>query len=365
MSKIAVLGAGLVGRTIAVDLSRGGHNVVSYDMDENNLNLLSNYTDIEKKQVDLTMFNYETQLIDFDLIVSAVPGRVGYRVLKDIICGAKKDCVDISFFIEDYRPLDALAKENNLRVVIDCGIAPGMSNMILGREYENMLVRNYKFSVGGLPQERVLPFEYKAPYSPSDVIEFYTRPVRKRINGVDVIEEPLSDIENLYVENIGTLEAFETDGLRTLLTSFPEIQNMTEKTIRYPGYADKINLLKDMGFFKKENLNNTAQVLINEWKMKPSDKDLTVMIADVNGIDLLGNKIHIQYSLVDKHDGEFSSMSRCTAFTCTAVVDLILNKNINEFGVHPPEIIAKDNNCFDEILNHLKNRNVLWQKKYI
>jgi len=364
IKKIAVLGAGQIGRTIAIDLSRNGHKVSCYDINLNCLNLLSEYDTINKNQVNLLSLNYDTTFESYDLIVSAVPGFMGYRVLESIIL-AKKDCVDISFFSENYEALAQLAIENEVRVVVDCGIAPGMSNLILGRESENLNIKNYKVSVGGLPQEKIYPFEYKAPYSPLDVIEFYSRPVRLRENGVDVIKKPLSNIEELFIPGVGELEAFDTDGLRTLLTSFPDIDNMSEKTIRYPGHADKIQLLKDMGFFKEENIENTIKVLVEEWRINPTDKDITIMVANIEGLDEFGDDVKISYSLIDKHDGKFHSMSRTTAYTCVAVSELLLNEQINEIGINLPEDIGKSKESFDFILNYLKQRNVNFIKKVI
>jgi len=362
MKKVAVLGAGLIGRTIAIDLYRNGHEVSCYDLNLTNLNLIPQNINVARNQVNLMSLDFNVTLKSHDLVISAVPGFMGYKVLKNII-EAKKDCVDISFFAEDYSDLQELADKNNVKIVVDCGIAPGMSNLILGRESQNMTVKKYKFSVGGLPQTRIPPFEYKAPYSPTDVIEFYTRPVRARENGIDVIKKPLSDIEDLYVDSVGKLEAFETDGLRSLLKSFPHIPNLCEKTIRYPGHATKIDMLKEMGFFKKENIEYTSKVLIDEWKMTPEDKDMTIMIAEIEGVDELGETKKISYSLIDKHDGEFHSMARCTAFTCVAMSELMIMGFIEEFGIHPPENIGKDADSFEFILNYLKKKNVNWIKQ--
>lgn len=362
MKKIAVLGAGLIGRTIAIDLYRNGHEVSCYDLNLKNLNLIPQDISIDRNQVNLMSLDYDASFKSYDLVVSAVPGFMGFKVLENII-KAKKDCVDISFFAEDYKLLQELAIKNKVKAVIDCGIAPGMSNLLIGRESENIDVKNYKFSVGGLPQVRIKPFEYKAPYSPIDVIEFYTRPVVKRENGQDVIKKPLSDVEELYIEGVGELEAFETDGLRTLLSSFPNIPNMSEKTIRYQGHASKIDMLKDMGFFKKENIECTSRVLIDEWKMTPEDRDITIMIAEITGLDSDGEMIKVVYSLLDKHDGEFHSMARCTAFTCVAVSELMLEDGVEEYGIIPPEQIGKNEDAFNFILDYLKNKNVNWLKK--
>jgi len=360
MSKIAILGVGMIGRTIALDLQKNGHDITCIDLNIHNLEYLEKNYGIKTRQINLMDYDYTKGIAEFDFVVSAVPGHMGYRVLEKVIL-AGKNCVDISFFPEDYKPLHKLAMANQVFVVNDCGVAPGMSNLILGHESENMDVKNFEFYVGGLPQERILPFEYKAPFSPVDVIEEYTRPVRMRKDGVDVVVEPMSDIVFAYNDDtIGDLEGFYTDGLRSLLTSFPNIPNMSEKTLRYPGYADKILMLKDMGFFDKEFMEDTSKVLKKAWHMSPEDKDLTVMFVKVSN----DNKM-VVYNLIDKHDGEFSSMARTTAYTCTAMTEFLLNNPLENFGVFPPEFMGTNEVAFEFIMEYLKDRNVIWTSSVI
>lgn len=359
MSKIAILGAGMVGRTIAIDLAFNGHDVSSFDYNSDNLELLKEYK-VKTYVYDLSLFF--PVLHEFDLVISAVPGHMGYDILKKII-ESKKNCVDISFFPEDPSELNELAIKNNVLAIVDCGVAPGMSNLILGRESVDNTISSFKFYVGGLPIIRNYPFEYKAPFSPIDVIEEYTRPVRMRKDSVDCVVEPLTDLERIEVNNIGTLEGFNTDGLRSLLKSFPSIPNMSEKTLRYPGYADKILLLKSMGFFKEEHIKNTAKVLMDSWKMNPDDADFTYMLVEIVSKSIDGNTRTTKYEMLDFHDGKFSSMSRTTACTCTSVVELVLKNKLDiSCGVYPPEVIGKSEDNFNSILEYLSNRNIFWEK---
>jgi lysine 6-dehydrogenase len=211
MKKITVLGGGLVGRTIASDIQQSIADVKVLDSRELHLGVPSFVVDLSQ--------DFTEHIQDADLVVNALPGFLGYSALQTII-RAKKHCVDISFFEEDPFTLDALAKENGVIVAVDCGVAPGMCNMILGYESTRFKVSDYVCTVGGLPVKRTLPFQYKAPYSPSDVIEFYMRPARIKVNGKTMIVPALSDI---FLEEtaVGTLQSFNTDGLRTLLTTMP------------------------------------------------------------------------------------------------------------------------------------------------
>ena len=127
--KIAVLGAGLVGSTIAVDLSKQ-HNVTAIDLDKDKLTNLNKYAEIRTIHADLKdQRNFKKLVKDYDLVIGAVPGFMGYQVMKSVV-EAGKNMVDISFMPEDFMQLDALAKKHRVTVVADCGVAPGMGNII-------------------------------------------------------------------------------------------------------------------------------------------------------------------------------------------------------------------------------------------
>ncbi|HYJ63128.1 MAG TPA: saccharopine dehydrogenase NADP-binding domain-containing protein, partial [Parafilimonas sp.] len=192
---IAVLGAGMVGRVMAIDLAKE-HSVTSIDVSENNLQLLQQKNNsLQIIKADLKNYSsYKNLLAPFDLVVTAVPGFMGFDTLKAVIeCG--KNVADISFFPENALELDALAKEKNVTVITDCGVAPGMSNYIIGRYNEEMKIDSFEIYVGGLPKIRKKPFEYKAPFSPVDVIEEYTRPARLMENGNIVVKPALTEKE--------------------------------------------------------------------------------------------------------------------------------------------------------------------------
>ncbi len=372
--KIAVLGSGMVGRTIAIDMAKH-HDVTTFDASDDALNLLkTKFNVIETVQADLSQyFNYSLLLQPFDLIITAVPGFMGYSTLKAVI-EAGKDVVDISFFPEDALQLDALAKEKNVTAIVDCGVAPGVSNLVMGRYNEIMQIDSFECYVGGLPKTRKKPFEYKAPFSPADVIEEYKRPARLKENGQIVTKPALTEIELMDFDEVGTLESFNTDGLRSLLFTMPHVLNMKEKTLRYPGHADLIIALQRSGFFSEEKINYkehkiiplqyTSAILLNEWKLEPNEEEFTVMKIIVRG-KMNGADKTIEYNLLDRFDdaSQTSSMSRTTGYTCTATANAFAEGLFNEKGVFPPELVGKNKNCFDYILNYLRIRNVIWNKK--
>ena len=367
--KIAIFGAGMVGRAMSVDLAVS-YEVVSFDVSRESLDLLTQKNKaIKTVQTDLSDYsNYKTLLNGFDFVVCAVPGFMGYKALEAII-QAQKNVVAISFFPEDALQLDALAKENNVTAIVDCGVAPGMSNFILGYHNERMKIINFECMVGGLPKIRTKPFEYKAPFSPIDVLEEYTRPARYVENGCIVTKPALSDAELIDFDKVGTLESFNTDGLRTILFTMGHIPNMKEKTLRYPGHIDLMKGLIKAGFlnttpihFKGQKispLDFTSSLLFDQWKLGANEAEFTLMTITVSSADKT-----IRYELYDEYDAinETSSMSRTTGYTCTAALNMLVNKLFTAKGVFPPELVGKDETCFNFILNYLKERNVIYTK---
>lgn len=373
--KIAILGAGMVGRTIATDLSKN-FDVTSFDKDENNLNLLRTATAVNCKVADLTLHEKYTELLkDFDLIVCAVPGFMGYKTLEAVI-NAGKNVADISFFPEDGLQLDALAKQKNVTAIIDCGVAPGMSNLILGYHNALMKIDSFECMVGGLPKKRVKPFEYKAPFSPIDVIEEYTRPARYVENGFIVTRPALSDAELINFEHVGTLESFNTDGLRSILFTMKHIPDMKEKTLRYPGHISLIQSMMQAGFFSEEEImvkgktvrpiDVTSAILFKQWKPEVGDEEFTIMKIIIKGTENSKPKT-VEYLLYDEYDTatQTPSMSRTTGYACNAFANLIANKMFDEKGVFPPELVGKNEDCFNFVMQYLKNRGVNYKMKEI
>ncbi|HEY2722650.1 MAG TPA: saccharopine dehydrogenase C-terminal domain-containing protein [Chitinophagaceae bacterium] len=370
--KIAVLGAGMVGRTIALDLA-SSFEVTSFDMNkENLLSLKERNPSIQSRQVDLKDFDqYANWLREFDIVVTAVPGFMGFDTLKAVI-SCSKDVADISFFPEDVLQLDELARAKNVTAITDVGVAPGMSNLILGRYHKEMNITNFECYVGGLPKIRKKPFEYKAPFSPVDVIEEYTRPARLKENGQIVTKPALSEREYMDFDGVGTLEAFNTDGLRSLLFTMTDIPNMKEKTLRYPVHVEFIIALKQAGFFDEEEIeiNGTgisplrfsSKILFKDWKLGIEEEELTVMKVMIDG-KKDGSPRRIEYDMLDHYDSKTktSSMSRTTGYTCTAAVHLIAQRFFTKKGVFPPELIGEDENCFDFVVKYLAERGVHWK----
>jgi lysine 6-dehydrogenase len=371
-NKIIVLGAGLVGSAIAIDLSKN-HEVTSVDLNADSFSKFQNYPTIKTVQANLSDTDKVKSLIkDFDLVIGAVPGFMGYQTMKAVI-EAGKSMVDISFMPEDFLELDELAKKHKVSIVADCGVAPGMGNIILGHHNENMHVKSYECLVGGLPVVREWPYEYKAVFSPIDVIEEYTRPARYIQNHEMITREALSETELIQFDGIGTLESWNSDGLRSLMQTMKNIPDMIEKTLRYPGCVEYLKVLRESGFFsydeievngvKVRPIDVTAKLLFPKWKLKEGEEDFTIMRIIIEGTEN-GEDKKYEYYLLDRFDREnkIISMARTTGYTCTAVANLMLDGGFTTSGVSAPETVGMGEGNLTYVLKYLAERKVIYKK---
>lgn len=385
--KIIVLGAGLVGGPMALDLAKDSKFDVAI-ADINPANLLA----VEQRWKSLSVKGFQTgkplqtirqdlsdpaqvtKLVsDFDMAVNAVPGFMGFRTLNAIL-EAGKNAVDIAFFIEDPFELDDLAKRKGVTAIMDMGVAPGMCNVLIG--YADSLLDETEevlYMVGGLPVVREWPYEYKAVFSPVDVIEEYTRPARFIENGKMVVKPALSDPELLDFPGIGTLEAFNTDGLRSLAHTV-KCRNMKEKTLRYPGHIEKMRMLRETGFFSLEEveikgamirpMDLTARLLFPKWKLNEGEADITVMKVVVEGTKE-GRRIRYSWDLIDRYDEPtgIHSMARTTGYTATTAVRMIADGIYTRKGISVPEFVGQQPGCVDYLLKGLGEKNVQYHQK--
>jgi len=374
--KVLVLGAGLVGGPMALDLARNGEfNVTSADLSAEALSRLEGVPGITTVLADLDNPEVlKALVVKHDLVISAVPGFMGYRTLERIIeCG--KNAVDIAFFPEDMFLLDAKAKAMNVTAICDIGVAPGMSNVLIGygASMLDTLEKGITF-VGGLPVVRTWPFEYKAVFSPIDVIEEYTRPARYIDGGRLVVREALSDPELINFPNVGTLEAFNSDGLRTLATTVKG-DYLIEKTLRYKGHIEKMAVLRDTGFFDKEPilingvmispLEFTARLLFPKWKLQKGEEDLTIMRVITEGMKN-GVRQRYTWDLYDRLDNETGvhSMARTTGYTATMVARLLSKGLYSQKGISAPEFLGQDAGIVKFLLDGLKDRGVVYSETF-
>lgn len=373
MASCIVLGAGMVGSVIAADLCADFDTAIA-DVRPENLSAAQARAagvgkGIRTLTADLSDEAALAKLVEpFDLVVGALSSRIGLNALRAVIAAGKNYC-DISFMAEDSRELDVLARARGVTCVTDCGVAPGMSNLLAARGARLMdSCTHLEIYVGGLPRERRWPFEYKAGFSPADVIEEYTRPARLVEHSRIVVREALSEPELLDFPGVGTLEAFNTDGLRSLADAL-KVPFMKEKTLRYPGHIELMRVLRHLGLFSQEPidvhgvpvrpLDLTSKLLFPKWTYHPGEEDLTVMRVEARGTNK-GREAFARWDLFDVFDRRSmaTSMSRTTAFPCAIVARMIHSGRFRPPGVFAPETLAEDPAILDHILAQHEARGV-------
>lgn len=366
--QLAVLGAGRVGSAIAIDLSQEpGFAVRAVDADLERLAQLEGRP-IQAMQADLRAPKGVASAVDgCDLVICAVPGHMGFRLLRQVLL-AGRNVVDISFFPEDAFLLDDLARQQGVTAVVDCGVAPGLCNLLAGHvEAQLDQLEQYTCYVGGLPVIRRWPYEYQAVFSPVDVIEEYTRPARLVQHGQLVTRPALSDLELRDVRGVGTLEAFATDGLRTLIRTL-DCPSMIEKTLRYPGHAAIMRVLRESGFFSQQPVTVGAQeirpidltirLLADQWALDP-EGDLTAMQVIMQG-SRAGKRYRYTYDLLDRCDPSTgtTSMARTTGYTCAIIARQVVSGLFSQVGICPPEFIGRSEECYRDLLAGYRERGI-------
>ncbi len=375
MARMLVLGSGMVGSVIAADLSADAdHQVTVADVNAEALARLREAHGVQTHEADLSQPGRITALAaDFDVIVGALPSRFGLRALAEVI-EAGKPYVDISFMPEDALQLSDLAQERGVSAVVDCGVAPGMSNLLAGYGYRQLdRCDNIEIYVGGLPLTRTWPYEYKAGFAPSDVLEEYTRPARLVEHGEIVVREALSEPELMDFAEVGTLEAFNTDGLRSLADTL-DAPFMKEKTLRYPGHIELMRVLRATGLFSQEEievggakvrpLDVISRLMFPKWTFEEGEADLTVMRIIVEG-EQAGVRKRYRWDLFDCYDPQtnWRSMSRTTGFPCAIMARLLAQGRVEPVGVLPPELLAGDETLVREMLAQLAKRGVSYEER--
>jgi len=372
--KVVVLGAGYVGNVMARELAEDPSTEVSIvDINQEVLDKLKHDYNLHGICADLSNPNTIKDVVkDFDLVIGALPYHIGYKVIEAVI-EAGKSMVDITYFEEDVLNLDELAKEKGVTIVVDCGVAPGSSNIILGY-IDSLLDRTDSFLcyVGGLPVERNWLFDYRSPYPPIEVLEEYVLLARYIENSELVVKPALSELEFLDFPEVGTLVGINTDGLRTLLKTM-DIPFMKEKTLRYPAHIEMMQTLIKTGFLNTEEIDVkgkrikpielTGKLLLDHWMFEEGDEDHTIMKIVIEGMKD-DKKLRYTYDMLDKYDREkrILSIARTTGYTCTAVARILLEGKFKEKGIIPPELLGKHSEVYHQIIEYLRKRNVIFKE---
>ena len=379
MRRIAVLGCGLVGAAIARDLSReADFEVLVADANAEALGRVKEQAGVRIREADLSSSAEIAAVVrEADAVVGALPGRLGLAMLEAVV-SAGKPIADISFSPGDPLALDALAREKGVTAVVDCGVSPGLSNFAVGRAAAALeAIDSVTILVGGLPVDRGRPFGYAILFSATDVIEEYTRPARVVEEGRVVTRPALSEVEAVEVPGIGTLEAFLTDGLRTLLSTV-EARSMKEKTLRYPGHADAMRGLRESGFFDSRPIEAcgvtlsprgvTEKLLSAAWKLREGEEEFTFLRVSVAGRDASGVAKRFAFELLDRPGrggGGVTSMARTTGFPCSVAAAMLARGQYRDPGVRPLELLAGDSGASSRFLEGLRARGLVFRETWL
>jgi len=321
MARVLVLGAGLVGGWVADTLAKDGHHVTAVDSDHRVLSIRHQDVHVVHAPADIALVDAHAP----DVIVNALPGRIGHAIRRPLLEQGHA-VADLAFTAEDPGVLHAFALEHGGRMVWDIGVAPGMSNLLLAEGVRRHgRLRHGRVRVGGNPLHVDDGWSYMAPFSPYDVIEEYTRPARIVRGGEEVTVPALDDRVRIEVEGHGEMEAFLTDGLRSVLTTVAA-DELTEATVRWPGHIDRFLALEDD--FDEEQL-------VKAWAWDQTRPEFTWMEVLVEGDGAS------RWILDDWGRESGSSMARTTGAITCAVVEHMLAGDV-EVGVHPPEAVGGD-----------------------
>src|SRR2546427_9394938 len=371
--KILVVGCGKVGSEIARDLAGSNEvdSVVAMDASSQNLKLLRKRVRRKLQTVKLSVSQkarFHDLLEKVDLVCGSLPGRLGFDLMTETV-KAGRDTVDISYTPRDAFQLQRKAKEVGCRVVPQCGVAPGFTNMCVGdasRRLDQM--KSVEVFVGGLPEKPEPPLNYQIVFSLEDVVNEYSRPVQVIEEGERKKVDALSGRGHISFPGVGKLEYFLTDGLGSLPRSYPRTREMHEFTLRYPGHADMMSTLRVLGFFERKSVRiggveveprQLSIELLRGAMSRGSPEDFLALRVEVKGLSR-GKKMSLRYQLLDHYNRRsgVSAMARATAYPCQAVALLMGRRQIKETGIVTPERIAQNDRLFHFVLDRLAERGV-------
>ena len=371
--RVITLGCGKIGSVLAKDFTESveGVEIVLADISEDRAKeAASDVAGAGWVTVNTTDYaGLKETLGEFDLVLGALPGDYGYKALEAAV-EVGVDVVDISYTPENPAELDAAARQAGVTIIPDCGVAPGLSSVLVGYAASRLdKVKSAHIMVGGIPETPVPPLGYTITWSAEGLIDEYVRDV-SIVEGGKVVQVPaLSGLEEMEFPGVGTLEAFYTDGLRTLVESLPGVESMYEKTLRYPGHVEKVRLLRELGFFDDEPLQVEGEQvsprlvtarLLERSLWRTDIGDLLAMMIEVKG-EADGEEAGYRYYILDRFDREkgVTAMARTTAYTASIVAGMLAEGVIEEKGVIPPERLGMDGAVAERLLSELRARGVV------
>ena len=372
--RVISVGCGNIGSVAAEDLSESASSIEVLIADRDKAKAKNVAERINRSNVSWTQLDATDNgrlvhaLKDYDLVMGFLPGKLGYR-LAEACLEVGTNLVDVSYMHENPLTLNRKAVKANVTIIPDCGLAPGISNILVGNAVRKLdRVQAVHIMVGGLPEKPVPPLGYIVTWSPENLIDEYVRKARVVKDGKKIEVEALSGLEQVEFPGFGRLEAFNTDGLRTLPDTIENVEEMWEKTLRYPGHAEKIRLLRALGFFEEKEISidgvNTSPrklsiKLFGQKLRKTKVKDVVALKVEACGVKK-GKQTCYVYRLLDYYDEKrgITAMARTTAYPASIIAQLMLKGNIKQKGVVPPEKIGMNDEHFGLFTEMLRRHKI-------
>ena len=342
---ILVLGGGQQGRVIAADLARSLPEA-RVDVADVREPVLPESGNLRWVEADCSDGTAVARLVSgYDLAVGALPARFGYATMRAAI-DAKRPLVDVSFSAENPLELHADARAAGVAIVPDCGLAPGLSHLAAGHAATQGPLEELVIYVGGVAQDPGRPYGYVVTWSLDDLLEEYLRPARLVRDGKAITLPAFDDLDRVQVPGVGEMESFLSDGLRTIIHTFPGVKHMSERTLRWPGHVEQVRPLVENGTFLTEFRKQcSAQPAL----------DLVVMMTVVKR----GARVQ-RATLVDRYDRDsgLTAMARTTALTTSAVAQWVAGGGGGGPGVKPLELVGPDVRAYTAITGALERHGV-------
>jgi len=357
--KMLVLGAGLQGCACAFDLLRDPEvsRVTIADLQPERMSrFLARTEDPRLVPVTLDVTDHAAVLEvmkDHDAVLSAIPyyfnGPMA-RLAVEAGCHFA-DLGGNTEIVMEQKKLESDARAKGLSIMPDCGLAPGMVNILAAEGIRRLDVADrVRIYVGGLPQHPEPPLNYQIVYSLEGALDYYTTPSWILRDGKPVTVDALSELEDVeFPTPVGTLEAFHTaGGISTMPFSFEgKIREMEYKTLRYPGHADLMRAVREMGLLDltpvmvkgKEIVPRDAFIASVSPKLtKPEGRDLVALRVVVSGTKG-GVPLTTTFDLVDRYDEVhgISAMMRCTGYSLSVTGLVQARRQVIRFGVTTPD----------------------------
>ncbi len=353
MGRVAVVGSGRIGLSIAYKLWKDGENIIIIDKDKDKLAYApENY---EKMIIDISEYDdVYNKFPNVDLTITALPGKDAYKGVLNLIKN-KRDIVDVSSHYGDMKKIKEYASNSNVLYVPHTGFAPGLSN-ILAMRLDTLLeeAEDITIYVGGVSEKPDDLLGIALTWSPEDLLNEYINPARIVRDGKIEYVDPLEYVGTIEVPEIGKMEYFASDGLGTLLMTMNHVKNMKELTLRYKGHIEKMRFLREIGilsndYIEIDNLKISGKGLLLRFLLK----NITNTYRDLTILYVVAKKDSRSegYLVSKKYDEEnkMSAMSIMTGYTAAIIGRLYLKNIIDRKDFFPPEYIGREENLFREL----------------